>query len=32
MKKLQVNNVAGLIRVALAAGLAGKIQHGTPGS
>jgi DNA-binding NarL/FixJ family response regulator len=32
MKKLKVNNVAGLIRVALAAGLADKIQHGTPGS
>jgi DNA-binding NarL/FixJ family response regulator len=32
MKKLNVNNVAGLIRVALAAGMAGKIQHGTPGS
>lgn len=32
MKKLNVNNVAGLIRVALAAGLAGKIQHGAPGS
>jgi DNA-binding CsgD family transcriptional regulator len=32
MKKLHVNNVAGLIRVALAAGLAGKIQYGTPGS
>jgi len=28
MKKLNVNNVAGLIRVALAAGLAGKIQQG----
>jgi DNA-binding NarL/FixJ family response regulator len=27
MKKLSVNNVAGLIRVALAAGLAGKIQQ-----
>jgi DNA-binding CsgD family transcriptional regulator len=27
MKKLNVNNVAGLIRVALAAGLAGKIQQ-----
>jgi len=32
MKKLHVNNVAGLIHVAMAAGLAGKIQHGTPGS
>lgn len=31
MKKLQVNNVAGLIRVALAAGLTDKM-HGTPGS
>ncbi|HXI44326.1 MAG TPA: response regulator transcription factor [Bryobacteraceae bacterium] len=30
MKKLGVNNVAGLIRVALAAGLAGKIQQGAP--
>jgi DNA-binding CsgD family transcriptional regulator len=27
MKKLNVNNVAGLIRVALAAGLVGKIQQ-----
>ncbi len=32
MKKLHVNNVAGLIRVALAAGLASKIQHGASGS
>lgn len=32
MKKLNVNNVAGLIRVALAAGLAGKIQQGAPGN
>jgi DNA-binding NarL/FixJ family response regulator len=32
MKKLNVNNVAGLIRVALAAGLANKIQQATPGS
>ena len=32
MKKLNVNNVAGLIRVALAAGLAGKIQQGASGS
>ena len=32
MKKLNVNNVAGLIRVALAAGLAGKIQQGAPRS
>jgi DNA-binding CsgD family transcriptional regulator len=32
MKKLNVNNVAGLIRVALAAGLAGKIQQGVPRS
>jgi DNA-binding CsgD family transcriptional regulator len=32
MKKLHVNNVAGLIRVALAAGLAGKIQYGTSGT
>ena len=32
MKKLRVNNVAGLIRVALAAGLTEKIQHGAPGS
>ncbi len=32
MKKLGVNNVAGLIRVALAAGLAGKIQQGAPGN
>ena len=32
MKKLNVNNVAGLIRVALAAGLAGKIQHGVRSS
>jgi DNA-binding NarL/FixJ family response regulator len=32
MKKLSVNNVAGLIRVALAAGLAGKMQQGVPGS
>ncbi len=31
MKKLGVNNVAGLIRVALAAGLADKIQQGAPG-
>jgi two-component system response regulator DevR len=30
MKKLNVNNVAGLIRVALAAGLAGKIQQSVP--
>jgi NarL family two-component system response regulator LiaR len=32
MKKLNVNNVAGLIRVALAAGLAGKIQQGVRSS
>jgi DNA-binding NarL/FixJ family response regulator len=32
MNKLGVNNVAGLIRVALAAGLAGKIQRGVPGA
>jgi DNA-binding NarL/FixJ family response regulator len=32
MKKLNVNNVAGLIRVALAAGLAEKIQHRSSGS
>jgi DNA-binding NarL/FixJ family response regulator len=32
MKKLNVNNVAGLIRVALAAGLAGKIQPVAPGT
>jgi DNA-binding NarL/FixJ family response regulator len=32
MKKLSVNNVAGLIRVALAAGLAEKIHQATPGS
>ena len=32
MKKLRVNNVAGLIRVALAAGLASKIQQGVPGN
>ena len=32
MKKLNVNNVAGLIRVALAAGLASKIQQGASGS
>ena len=32
MKKLNVNNVAGLIRVALSAGLAGKIQQSVPGS
>lgn len=32
MKKLHVNNVAGLIRVALAAGLASKIQQGAPGN
>jgi DNA-binding NarL/FixJ family response regulator len=32
MKKLNVNNVAGLIRVALAAGLANKIQQAAPGS
>jgi DNA-binding NarL/FixJ family response regulator len=32
MKKLGVNHVAGLVRVALAAGMAGKSQHGTPGS
>jgi len=31
MKKLGVNNVAGLIRVALAAGLTDKIQQGAPG-
>jgi DNA-binding NarL/FixJ family response regulator len=31
MKKLNVNNVAGLIRVALASGLADKIHHATPG-
>jgi DNA-binding NarL/FixJ family response regulator len=32
MKKLNVNNVAGLIRVALAAGLASKVQQGVSGS
>jgi DNA-binding NarL/FixJ family response regulator len=32
MKKLNVNNVAGLIRVALAAGLAGKTRQVVPGS
>lgn len=32
MSKLGVNNVAGLIRIALAAGLTGKIEHGAPGS
>jgi two-component system, NarL family, response regulator LiaR len=32
MKKLNVNNVAGLIRVALAAGLASKIHQGVSGS
>ncbi len=32
MKKLNVNNVAGLIRVALAAGLADKIHQAAPGS
>jgi DNA-binding NarL/FixJ family response regulator len=32
MKKLNVNNVAGLIRVAMAAGLANKIQQGVSGS
>jgi len=32
MKKLNVNNVAGLIRVAIAAGLANKIQHGASSS
>ncbi len=32
MKKLNVNNVAGLIRVALAAGFADKIHQATPGS
>jgi DNA-binding CsgD family transcriptional regulator len=32
MKKLNVNNVAGLIRVAMAAGLASKIQQGASGS
>jgi len=32
MKKLNVNNVAGLIRIALAAGLASKLQQGAPGS
>jgi len=32
MKKLSVNNVAGLIRVALAAGLASKIQQGASNS
>jgi NarL family two-component system response regulator LiaR len=32
MKKLNVNNVAGLIHVALAAGLASKIQQGVSGS
>jgi len=31
MKKLHVNNVAGLIRVAMAAGLASKTQHGASG-
>jgi DNA-binding NarL/FixJ family response regulator len=31
MKKLNVNNVASLIRVALAAGLAGKMQPSSPG-
>ena len=30
MKKLQVNNVAGLIRIALSAGMASKFQHGVP--
>jgi NarL family two-component system response regulator LiaR len=32
MKKLNVNNVAGLIRLAMAAGLADKIQQGVSGS
>lgn len=32
MKKLNVNNVAGLIRVALAAGFASKIQQGASGA
>jgi len=32
MKKLGVNNVAGLIRVAVSAGLAGKTQGPAPGS
>jgi DNA-binding NarL/FixJ family response regulator len=32
MKQLNVNNVAGLIRVAMAAGLANKIQQGVSGS
>ncbi len=32
MNKLGVNNVAGLIRIALAAGLAGKIEHVAPGA
>jgi DNA-binding NarL/FixJ family response regulator len=32
MKKLNVNNVAGLIRLALAAGLADNIHQATPGS
>jgi DNA-binding NarL/FixJ family response regulator len=32
MKKLNVNNVAGLIRIALAAGIASKLQQGAPGS
>jgi DNA-binding NarL/FixJ family response regulator len=32
MKKLNVNNVAGLIRVALATGLADKIHQAAPGS
>lgn len=32
MKKLSVNNVAGLIRVALAAGLASRIQQGANGT
>ena len=32
MKKLGVNNVAGLIRVAMAAGMAGKTQHTSPGT
>jgi len=31
MKKLNVNNVAGLIRLALASGLADRIHHATPG-
>jgi DNA-binding NarL/FixJ family response regulator len=32
MKKLNVNNVAGLIRIAMTAGMAGKTQQGVPGN